>query len=124
MIFMAKVKIEAPANRANEIYMKSGSVPFKSPIRNKNIAGVLSFFLGMLGAHQFYLKHIGKGVAILVFTLIFSGAFLAVNTMIKMDVTNWIIAFCVYETLFIIRGLVYMFESEKLFKEKNKVRTF
>lgn len=121
---MAKNKIEAPANRANEIYMKAGSVPFKSPIRNKNIAGVLSIFLGFLGAHQFYLKHIGKGIAILVLSLLFFAAFAAVNIMVKMDMTNWFAAFCVYEALFIIRGLIYMFESEKLFKEKNRVRTF
>ena len=121
---MSKIKIEAPANASSEVYMKSGSVPFKSPIRNKNIAGVLSIFLGILGVHQFYLKHIGRGIAILVFSLIFSGAFIAVNTMIKMDTTNWLIAFCVYEALFIVRGLLYMFESEKRFKEKNKVRTF
>lgn len=121
---MSKIKIETPANASSEVYMKSGSVPFKSPIRNKNIAGVLSIFLGMLGVHQFYLKHIGKGIVILVFSLVFALAFLAVNTMIKMDTTNWLIAFCVYEALFIIRGLLYMFESEKRFKEKNKVRTF
>ena len=121
---MAKNKIDAPANASAEVYMKSGSVPFKSPIRNKNIAGVLSIFLGVFGVHQFYLKHIGKGIAILIFTLIFSGAFFAVNVMIKMDTTNWFIAFFVYEALFIIRGLFYMFESEKRFKEKNRVRTF
>ena len=37
-------------------------------MRNKNVAAILAFFLGMLGIHRFYLGQIGKGILYLVFS--------------------------------------------------------
>lgn len=121
---MAKKTISAPDNAVLDAFMVSGCTESSRPVRSKAIAGVLSIFLGAFGVHQFYLKHIGKGIAILILTAVIAGAYFAVSSMVKMDMTNWFIAFCVYEALFILRGLVYFFQSEKRFKTKNRVRTF
>lgn len=121
---MAKKIIDAPDNAVSDAFMVSGCVERTRPVRSKALAGVLSIFLGAFGVHQFYLKHIGKGIAILILTSVITGAYFAVSAMVKMDMTNWLIAFCVYEALFMLRGLVYFFQSEKRFKLKNKVRTF
>ena len=121
---MAKKTIAVPANAVSDSFMTTGSVENSAPVRSKSLAGVLCMFLGAFGVHQFYLKHIGKGVVILLLTAVMSSAYFAVSSMVKMDMSNWITAFCIYEALFIIRGLVYLFQSEKRFKVKNKVRTF
>ncbi len=36
-------------------------------IKNKNVAGILAFFLGGLGAHRFYLDQVGLGIFYLIF---------------------------------------------------------
>lgn len=121
---MAKKTIDSPDNAVSDTFMVSGTAECSRPIRSKALAGVLSIFLGAFGVHQFYLKHIGKGIAILILTAILTGAYFAVSALVKMDMTNWLIVFCVYEALFMLRGLIYFFQSEKRFKAKNKVRTF
>ncbi len=36
-------------------------------VKNKNVAGILAFFLGGLGAHRFYLDQVGLGIFYLIF---------------------------------------------------------
>jgi TM2 domain-containing membrane protein YozV len=41
--------------------------------RNKLVAALLAFFLGVLGVHRFYLGRIGSGIVMLVLTCTFVG---------------------------------------------------
>lgn len=43
--------------------------------RNKYVAAVLAFFLGVFGIHRFYLGRIGSGIAMLVVTMTLVGMF-------------------------------------------------
>jgi TM2 domain-containing membrane protein YozV len=51
-------------------------------MKNKNIAAVLAFFLGGLGAHKFYLGKTGQGILYLVFVWTFIPAFIALIDML------------------------------------------
>ncbi len=70
----APVDFEASDSRAVNIFRAPGSVPATAYApqrvndRNKIVAALLAFFLGILGVHRFYLGRTGSGIAMLVLT--------------------------------------------------------
>ena len=78
---------------------------------NKKSAGIaylLWFFLGMFGAHRFYLSQTGTGVAILVLT-VFSFLLMIVGIGFF---TIWIPGIWVFVDLFLIPGMARKYNSE------------
>lgn len=78
---------------------------------NKKSAGIgylLWFFLGMFGAHRFYLSQIGTGVAILLLT-VFSFLLMIVGIGF---VTIWIPGIWVFVDLFLIPGMASKYNTE------------
>lgn len=82
----ATVDFEAQDNRALSIYHVPGTLPAVSgnapagarparrPARNKIVAALLAFFLGVFGVHRFYLGRTGSGIVMLVLTCTLVGA--------------------------------------------------
>ena len=73
----ALVDFEAEENRALSLFPVpvTGAPVARTPRpqvvsdRNKYVAALLAFFLGVLGVHRFYLGRTGSGVAMLILTL-------------------------------------------------------
>jgi TM2 domain-containing membrane protein YozV len=63
--------------------------------KNKVVAGLLSFFLGGIGVHKFYLGKVGWGITYLLFSLTSIPMFLGM-----------------------IEGLIFILMSDKSFQEK------
>ena len=59
-------------NVSNQNSTNPGSVPQNSqtPPKSKMVAGLLGIFLGVFGAHNFYLGYTGKAIAQLLITLL------------------------------------------------------
>lgn len=82
----AQVDFEASETRALSIYHVPGTVPAvqvaaaaaprRRTQRNKIVAALLAFFLGVLGAHRFYLGRTGSGIVMLLMTCTVVGTLL------------------------------------------------
>ncbi len=73
----AQIDFEADGRNARRIYRQPGTYSAK-PVapradRNKVVAALLAFFLGVFGVHRFYLGRIGSGVIMLLLTCTFVG---------------------------------------------------
>jgi TM2 domain-containing membrane protein YozV len=77
-----QVDFEPQENRALSIYPVPGATPptlvAATPARpandrNKLVAALLAFFIGIFGVHRFYLGRTGSGIAMLVLTCTFVG---------------------------------------------------
>ena len=76
-----QVDFEAQENRALSLFPVPGAAPASAPDRtpyappapktdrNKLVAAVLAFFLGLFGIHRFYLGRTGSGILMLVLTI-------------------------------------------------------
>ena len=70
----ALVDFDIADGRAVSVYRVPGTVPAvheaprRRTDRNKFVAAILAFFLGLLGIHRFYLGRIGTGIIMLVLT--------------------------------------------------------
>ncbi|MDB5679091.1 TM2 domain-containing protein [Sphingomonas bacterium] len=68
----ALIDFEVDGRQAKRIYRQPGSYTAKPPAprsdRNKIVAALLAFFLGVFGVHRFYLGRIGSGVVMLLLT--------------------------------------------------------
>lgn len=68
----ALIDFEADGRQARRIYRQPGSYSVAPPAprgdRNKIVAALLAFFLGVFGVHRFYLGRIGSGVVMLLLT--------------------------------------------------------
>lgn len=75
----AQIDFEVEGRQARSIYRQPGSYAAKPALvppradRNKIVAALLAFFLGIFGVHRFYLGRIGSGIAMLVLTCTFFG---------------------------------------------------
>jgi TM2 domain-containing membrane protein YozV len=73
----ALIDFEVDGRQAKRIYRQPGSYTAKPaplhPDRNKIVAALLAFFLGVFGVHRFYLGRIGSGVVMLLLTCTFVG---------------------------------------------------
>ena len=75
----AQIDFEVDGRQARSIYRQPGSYAAKPALappradRNKLVAALLAFFLGIFGVHRFYLGRIGSGVVMLVLTCTFVG---------------------------------------------------
>jgi TM2 domain-containing membrane protein YozV len=73
----AHIDFEVEGRQARRIYRQPGTYAAKpAPARsdrNKIVAALLAFFLGIFGVHRFYLGRIGSGVVMLVLTCTFVG---------------------------------------------------
>lgn len=71
----ALIDFQSEETRARKIYRQPGTFPVASaPVvrrggRNKYIAALLAFFLGMLGVHRFYLGRTGSGILMLALSI-------------------------------------------------------
>jgi TM2 domain-containing membrane protein YozV len=74
-----QVDFETDAKRARSLFPVPGAAPVRaaapapSTDRNKYVAAILAFFLGVLGIHRFYLGRTGSGIAMLVLTMTLIG---------------------------------------------------
>jgi len=75
----AHIDFEVEGRQARSIYRQPGTygpAPASPPPRadrNKIVAALLAFFLGVFGVHRFYLGRIGSGIVMLVLTCTFFG---------------------------------------------------
>lgn len=73
----ALIDFEVEGRDARRIYRQPGSYTARpTPLRtdrNKAVAALLAFFLGVFGVHRFYLGRIGSGVVMLLLTCTFVG---------------------------------------------------
>lgn len=74
------------------------------PIKSRTVAALLAIFLGVFGAHKFYLGKTGQGVIYLAMTMTACMSF-------------------VPAILGIVEGVTYLVQSEHNFQVKNQVRT-
>jgi TM2 domain-containing membrane protein YozV len=72
----ALIDFEAEGQRARRIYRLPGSQPPPALLqpqrlndRNKYVAALLAFFLGLLGVHRFYLGRTGSGLVMLLLSI-------------------------------------------------------
>ncbi len=77
----AMVDFDITEGRAISVYRVPGAVPAiqvgqrpRTNDKNKIVAALLAFFLGVFGVHRFYLGRIGSGVVMLILTCTFVGA--------------------------------------------------
>ncbi len=84
------------------------------PVRSKYMAAVLAMILGIIGVNQFYLRNVIRGILMIVFTLIFvvCGFIFDAYTIILIPVI-----------LNVLRGVIYLCQSDIKFQQKNHVRT-
>jgi TM2 domain-containing membrane protein YozV len=73
----ALIDFEVNGRQALRIYRQPGSYTAKPAApradRNKIVAALLAFFLGIFGVHRFYLGRTGSGIVMLVLTCTFVG---------------------------------------------------
>lgn len=73
----AHIDFEVEGRSARRIYRLPGTYAAKPTAprsdRNKIVAALLAFFLGVFGVHRFYLGRIGSGVVMLILTCTFVG---------------------------------------------------
>lgn len=73
----AMIDFDTEGRQARSIYRQPGSYTAKPALphadRNKIVAALLAFFLGVFGIHRFYLGRIGSGVVMLILTCTFFG---------------------------------------------------
>lgn len=74
----ALIDFEVDGRSARRIYRQPGTYSAAPPVartdRNKYVAALLAFFLGVFGVHRFYLGRVGSGVVMLVLTCTLVGA--------------------------------------------------
>lgn len=73
----AQIDFEVEGRNARRIYRQPGTFS-ATPVapradRNKVVAALLAFFVGVFGVHRFYLGRIGSGVVMLILTCTFVG---------------------------------------------------
>lgn len=77
----AKIDFQADGRHARRIYRQPGTFSAAPPApradRNKYVAALLAFFLGVFGVHRFYLGRTGSAVVMLILTLTLIGAFVS-----------------------------------------------
>ena len=73
----AYIDFEVDGRNARRIYRQPGTYSAKpAPLRadrNKGVAALLAFFVGVFGVHRFYLGRIASGVVMLILTCTFFG---------------------------------------------------
>ena len=75
----ALIDFEVEGRKAKRIYRQPGTYAARPAApqtgRDKVVAALLAFFLGVFGVHRFYLGRIGSGIAMLLITCTFFGLF-------------------------------------------------
>lgn len=78
----AQIDFEVDGRKARRIYRQPGTYSATPPParadRNKLVAALLAFFVGVFGVHRFYLGRTGSGVVMLILTCTLVGAFVSV----------------------------------------------
>ena len=83
------------------------------PIKSRYMAAFLAIVFGIIGANQFYLRNIVKGLLKIVFSAIF----------IVLDAIFDPPFVLIPVVLSVIAGLVYLIQSDEAFAKANHVRT-
>lgn len=83
------------------------------PVKSRYMAAALAMILGIIGANQFYLRNIFRGI----FKILFSAIFVVLNVLF--DPPFILIPI----VLSVISGFVYLLQSDEKFAKKNHVRT-
>lgn len=83
------------------------------PIKSRYMAAFLAMVFGIIGANQFYLRNIIKGLLKILFSAIF----------IVLDVIFEPPFILIPVVLSVISGLVYLIQSDEAFAKANHVRT-
>lgn len=82
-------------------------------IKSRYMSAALAFILGIIGANQFYLGHVIKGILKILLTAICVGVGLV------LDIPLIVIPFA----LSILAGFRYLIQSDVKFAKKNHIRT-
>lgn len=83
------------------------------PVRSRYMACALAMILGIVGANQFYLKNIGRGLLKLLLTVV----------CIVLDVLFAPPFTLIPVILSLFTGLMYLIQSDESFAKRNHVRT-
>ena len=83
------------------------------PVKSRYMAAALAMILGIIGANQFYLRNIVKGIL----KIVFSAIFIVLDVMFEPPFT------LIPVVLSVISGLVYLIQSDEAFAKANHVRT-
>ncbi len=106
---MSKKVIPATAYGSELI---STSIRSNHPVRSKYMAAVLSFVLGFLGAHHFYLRNVVRGFIMILITVVCVLLGFVVNQFI----------FYIPFAISFIKGIAIILTSDERFMRKNHVR--
>lgn len=83
------------------------------PIKSRYMAAALAMVLGIIGANQFYLRNVMRGLLKILFTAVF----VVLNVLFDPPFI------LIPVILSVITGFVYLLQSDETFAKKNHVRT-
>lgn len=83
------------------------------PVKSRYMAAALAIILGIIGANQFYLRNIVRGLL----KILFSAVFVLLNILFGHPFV------LIPVVLSVITGFVYLLQSDEKFAKKNHVRT-
>ena len=83
------------------------------PIKSRYMAAALAMTLGIIGANQFYLRNIVRGIIKILFTAI----------IVIFDVLFEPPLIFIPILLSMVSGFIYLLQSDKTFAKRNHVRT-
>lgn len=89
------------------------SVRSNHPVRSRYLAALLAIVFGLLGVNHFYLKNIGKGLLMILLTVI----------CLVLDILFAPPFLLIAEAVAVLQGIVYLIQTDSVFMKKNHVRT-
>ena len=83
------------------------------PVRSRYMAAILAIVFGLLGVNHFYQRNIGKGLLMILVTVI----------CLVLDIFLQTPLLLIAEAIVALQGIVYLIQTDTAFMKKNHVRT-